>query len=563
MKIAIIGIVVLVLFFIKAKADKKKYTERIQNLLEEEWGIYTRDEYSEKILENIRHYYEKNKGSQTIDDITWNDLNMDEVYKVINHTRTSAGEEMLYSILRSPVYEEGILKEREQVIRSLQNNAHQRKKLEFALYDIGKTDRISVYRYLYQTEKIKELSCAIHYILCLALLSGIGLLFTANPMAILAVCLLVFFNAYFYYKQKATIIEHMAVFEFVLSTIHQCRDISKIQVDGCEKYILRLHDLAKKFERYSRFHFLVSGGNTMSGSIFDAVFDYVRILFHVDLIKISTMIREVKKHREELLEIYEIIGFLDSMLAIASYRSGAMNYCVPKLIVGENGEKELAMEEGYHPLIKNPVRNSIHATKGVLLTGSNASGKSTFLKTVAINAIFAQTLHTVLADSYTANYFRIYSSMALRDDIMSQESYFIVEIKSLHRIFEQFSKTSVPVLCFVDEILRGTNTVERVAASSQLLEEMGREAVLCFAATHDIELTYLLENRFENYHFQETVQEHDILFDYSLRKGRANSKNAIKLLKLIGFSEDTIAKAQQRADYFLREGKWSENDVKC
>ena len=103
----------------------------------------------------------------------------------------------------------------------------------------------------------------------------------------------------------------------------------------------------------------------------------------------------------------------------------------------------------------------------MLLTGSNASGKSTFLKSVALNAILAQTIYTVMADSYRAPYFRIYSSMALKDNLMGNESYFIVEIKSLKRIYESADE-KVPMLCLIDEVLRGTNTVERIAASSQI-----------------------------------------------------------------------------------------------
>ena len=299
----------------------------------------------------------------------------------------------------------------------------------------------------------------------------------------------------------------------------------------------------------------------MSGSLFDSIFDYIRILFHVDLIKLSTMIQEVKRYEEELLEIYHIIGFLDSMLAIASYRDLIGEYVVPAFQESGNGREKIQQMEIkglYHPLVKNPVKNDLSTKKCMLLTGSNASGKSTFIKAVAINVLFAQTIHTVLADSYHASFFRLYSSMALRDDILSEESYFIVEIKSLKRIFTAVQQESeIPVLCFVDEILRGTNTVERVAASSQLLQALSVRNAKCFAATHDIELTYLLEKNFENYHFEEQLSEGDISFDYCLRKGRADSRNAIRLLSVIGFEEELVQKAQKRVELFLKEGVWT------
>ena len=116
------------------------------------------------------------------------------------------------------------------------------------------------------------------------------------------------------------------------------------------------------------------------------------------------------------------------------------------------------MEGGWHPLLTHPVKNSIRKTE-VCAAGSNASGKSTFLKMVAVNAVLAQTIHTCTAESYHAPVFRIFSSMALRDSIQNGESYYIVEIRSLKRILDAAQTETAPVLSFVDEVLQGTNTV--------------------------------------------------------------------------------------------------------
>ena len=114
-----------------------------------------------------------------------------------------------------------------------------------------------------------------------------------------------------------------------------------------------------------------------------------------------------------------------------------------------------------------------------------------------------------------------------------------------------------PVLCFVDEVLRGTNTVERIAASAQILEYMTGKQVICFAATHDIELTHILEDYYDNYHFQEEVRDGDIRFDYILYSGRATSRNAIKLLQIMGYDEKVITRAETAAEYFLKAGEWA------
>ena len=105
-------------------------------------------------------------------------------------------------------------------------------------------------------------------------------------------------------------------------------------------------------------------------------------------------------------------------------------------------------------------------------------------------------------------------------------------------------------------MLRGTNTVERIAASSQILKSLNSDKVLCFAATHDVELTTILKDCFSNYHFQEEVTEDEVKFDYKLYKGPATTRNAIKLLKVIGYDSNIIKGAEERANHFLSEGNW-------
>ena len=195
----------------------------------------------------------------------------------------------------------------------------------------------------------------------------------------------------------------------------------------------------------------------------------------------------------------------------------------------------------------------------MLITGSNASGKSTFLKTVAINCILAQTIHTCMADCFKASMFRVCSSMALRDDIEGGESYYIVEIKALKRIMDELRTEGAPVLCLVDEVLRGTNTVERIAASVQILRSLGIHKCLCFAATHDIELTQLLKGEYSNYHFEEKIEDNDISFSYKIISGRAKTRNAIKLLGIMGYSEEIVSKAEKMTEDFLKTGNWEES----
>ena len=147
----------------------------------------------------------------------------------------------------------------------------------------------------------------------------------------------------------------------------------------------------------------------------------------------------------------------------------------------------------------------------------------------------------------------------LKDDIFMGESYYIVEIKSIKRIIDASVAGGNQVLCFVDEVLRGTNTVERIAASTQILKSLAENGVQCFAATHDIELTSLLKDIYEIYHFEGDVTDNDVKFDYKLKEGPATTRNAIMLLKVLGYDENIVENAQKMADGFLKTGSWDQS----
>ena len=146
--------------------------------------------------------------------------------------------------------------------------------------------------------------------------------------------------------------------------------------------------------------------------------------------------------------------------------------------------------------------------------------------------------------------------MALTDNLFEGDSYYIVEIKSIKRILDAAREKGCKVLCFVDEVLRGTNTIERIAASTQILKVFADSKIKCFAATHDIELTQLLKGQYQLYHFEGNVTDNDVHFDYVMKGGPATNRNAIKLLGALGYDKDIVDKAQHMADRFLESGSW-------
>ncbi len=194
--------------------------------------------------------------------------------------------------------------------------------------------------------------------------------------------------------------------------------------------------------------------------------------------------------------------------------------------------------------------------KNALITGANASGKSTYVKSIAINAILAQTINTVTATSFTMEPGEVITAMAVRDDLSEGDSYFVAEIKAIRRLLNAVAKKK-RVYGFIDEILKGTNTVERIAASASVINWLKQYPSLVVVATHDNELTDIMGDQCVNWHFQEKVTKEDgVVFDYLLYQGPATSHNAIALLATMDYPTSLIHDARQLAADFERSKAW-------
>ena len=241
----------------------------------------------------------KRKKKSDIDDITWNDLEMDQIFMLLNHTRTSAGEEYLYHLLRSPLYQEEELDKREQLIEEITKQEDKRYDLEMALCDIGKTDQISVYEFLSLAKELDQLQVKRfpHLIACLAMIGSVVMLpfFPSEMILLLFVVMAV--NAYFYYKAKAEMTSYLALFSLFCER-SKCDAISSVDFVAAKKRTKADERACRQVSEVFEIFFWYPIGSSISGSLFDAVFDYVRILCHVDLIKIGTMIKEVCKMRK-------------------------------------------------------------------------------------------------------------------------------------------------------------------------------------------------------------------------------------------------------------------------
>ena len=497
-----------------------------------------------------------------IDKITWNDLSLDDIYSRLNVCVTSAGDDFLLNGLKRPYINDcdEFMSQRKlfSEIESLSNISD----LSSILKKIGKLRTYKFSDVLLEYKDAESESNRSHYIIDLLVILSFALIFIYPGPGIVSFFVMIAVSVSNYFKKKNIISSKLTVSNYLIKIIKTLdKNSSKLNYSDCEEIsnkFSRIHDLCKELKPFVRGTFLISEGARTNSNPFSIVFDYIRMIFHVDIIKYNSMVNFIKEHLVQVEQLYNIVGEIDCGLCIRSIgeneKINSNKLCKP--IFTDNTDV-YEIENAVHPLVHDAVDNSIKTEKNILITGCNASGKSTFLKTIALNSIFAQGLGIAFADGYKAPFYRIYSSMALKDDVDAKESYFMAEIKSLKRIVDACDdNTNKRVLCVIDEVLRGTNTVERIAASVEILKSLSKKGVLCLAATHDIELTELLSNEYNNYHFSEEVSNDDVMFSYKLKEGAASSRNAIKLLSILGYDDDVVRKASKRADDFINDGSW-------
>lgn len=543
--------VLFLLLVLNGKTQEKKRKETMKIFFRESYGKENQRTWKAEELEQASHYSRMRKQESFLDDLTWKDLDMDQVYKGIAYTQSSLGDDYLYYLLRNPAEEESVLLERERKLCCLKEQEELRVQLQILYAKMGRVQQFSFSDYIRYLMKENPKSNGRHYLaICLIFLSLLGMRYHAGA-GLCSFFLLILYNIVTYFKEKAYLDPYLKSLRYLFLNLDCGKEILKLLPKEWEKEKAQLGEILDAMKKVQKHSFLVMSPGRMAGEGLELILDYLRMCLHLDIIKFNRMLSELKKQEAKIWMLYEILGELDACIAIDCYRSFLKQFCVPEFWK----EKKLQTEEMYHPLVKNAVPNSFAMKQNILLTGANASGKSTFLKTIGINVLLAQSIHTCAAKSFELPFCRLYTSLSLKDSLRLKESYYMAEIKAVKRILDAAQKDRY-VVCLIDEVLRGTNTMERIAASTQILKEMDRQGILCVAATHDAELTKTLEKEYVNYHFEKSLMQGDIRFSYKLKKGREEGCNAIDLLAELGYNETLVKNAREMVEIFKERGEW-------
>ena len=197
----------------------------------------------------------------------------------------------------------------------------------------------------------------------------------------------------------------------------------------------------------------------------------------------------------------------------------------------EIGHPLIPIEKRVDNFISIPTKSEL-----MLVTGSNMAGKSTYLRSIGVNVVLAMAGAPVCAGSFSVSHVQLISSMRITDNLEESTSTFYAELKKLKTIIEKVN-AGESVFILLDEILRGTNSLDRHTGSKALIKQLIKKKAAAIIATHDLELANLKEEFSENilnYHFDVQVSNDELYFDYMLKPGVCNSLNASILMRKIG-----------------------------
>jgi len=276
------------------------------------------------------------------------------------------------------------------------------------------------------------------------------------------------------------------------------------------------------------------------GTAFWSMLEILKALFLLEPLLLFGVLKQLDTKRREIGVVFSFIGYVDLLISIASLRHGLEVFCLPDI---RDNSKVLDTIEMYHPLIVNCIQNSINADgKSILITGSNMSGKTSFIRTIGLNAVTALTINTCFARQFSLSRFKIYSAIRISDNLMNDRSYYFEEVLTIKEMIEK-SQMPESNLFLLDEIFKGTNTIERISAGRAVLSFLSNQSNIVFVSTHDIELAELLQDTYELFHFSEQVDNKSVDFDFKLKEGKLKNRNAIRILEINEYPEKIISEA--------------------
>jgi len=516
---------------------RKKNSEPIPGWIEQK---------SEDFHFELIEYYFKNKDNysafQTISDQFMDDIDFYDLFAFIDRTSSKIGQQYLYNKLL--VIDANLqFEEQETLVDYFTQNEEKRIKAQTLFSKLKKNESFYI-SYLFLNDYISKPK----WFWIIRLLSIAGLLTLALTFIIhkLFILLMLCFigNMAIHFWNKKNIMVYMDSIPQLPLMCQIADELMKWNV--LNKAAQPIRDAIESIRKLnSRIKFFKFENRVQSDveSLLLFVWENLKIILLIEPIIVFDLLKKLDKKRTDIQTLFEYIGKFDSAISIATLRREIPCFCKPEITDTINS---LEFTDIYHPLIPDCVSNSLQTNgRSILLTGSNMSGKSTFIRTVAINILLAQTINTCFAKNFRLAQMRLFSAIRIADDLLNAVSYYFEEVLIIKDLLNESDSSSNNIF-FLDEIFKGTNTIERIAAGKSVLSYLARlNNNIVFVSTHDIELTDLLSGEYDLYHFTESIQERQIHFDYKLKPGNLSTTNAIRILEINDYPEEVVTEAKR------------------
>ncbi len=502
------------------------------------FGNLKNEYFNFKLIEKYFSNKDHSQAFQVISDKTCNDVDLQEVFMFLDRTNSKVGQQFLYNQLRT-IPSQLINNELfEKIIQKFSIDKEFRLKTQKQLYRLSNETAYYVSS-LFQEDHIKPPKW-FFIVPVLSFTSLISLLLLFFNTKLLFIALPVFvINLVIHFWNKRNLNKYALSFPQLL----KLKNIALLLLKEpfFKSINPQLTDSIAIINQVRNRMILFQMEGKIKGDIQIFIWyaiEICKICFMLEPLLLFNILKHLNTKRKAIEKVFSFVGQIDALYSIASLREDVGCYCIPNI-----GDSKIQAKNIYHPLINHCITNSINTSnKSILLTGSNMSGKTTFIRSIGINLITGLTINTCFAESMSFPRCKIYSAIRISDDLLNNKSYYFEEVLTIKQMIDT-GKDKENCVFLLDEIFKGTNTIERISAGKAILSTLSKNNNIVFVSTHDIELTELLNNEYDLYHFSEIVTDNNVDFDFKLKEGKLKTRNAIRILKLNDYPDQIINEA--------------------
>lgn len=491
---------------------------------------------------NVRKYFDAPSDSdilQRVSDRTAEDLDLDLVFARLNFTKSRVGEQMLYRYLRTIPANDNRVKHLERIICVFDSNPQLRDVVSRELSLLNKYESYYLCS-LFVEEYLKPPSWfpMIRVLSLSTILTAVGAFFVHILLIPLTILLVV--NVLIHYWNKRNLFQYAAQLIQLMILTKVVRSFSGEK--ELEPLFKEVEPSLRKLEslgiRMSIFKFQARL-ETEIGYLVEYVFELLKSFFLLEPLLLFNVLSSLDKYRDDIRKVFNFAGDLDVGLAILQIRRDELLVCSPEFV---DHEKYFEAESLRHPLVSGCVPNSIVLDgQSAFITGSNMSGKTTFIRAIGINIILAQTLNVAFSKALRMPRLKVFSVIRITDNIESETSYYEEEVKTVKELLLE-SRSGSRSMLLMDELFKGTNTIERIAGAKAVLTYLDNSKSFVVASSHDIELCRYLDAQFRYFHFDDSASDAD--FAFKLKDGVLERTNGIRLLVQNGYPEEVVEDAK-------------------